>query len=101
MNLRANINLMPYKLFKKLRLRELKPTTMSIQLADRLVKYPKGIIEVVLVKMDKFIFLVDFFILDIDKDIEIPLIIGRPFLTIIRAIIDVNDGRLVLKAKDE
>ena len=49
---------------------------MSLQLADRLVKYPTGKIEYVLVKVDKFIFLVDFVILDMDEDVEVPLILG-------------------------
>ena len=74
---------------------------MSIQLANRLIKYPTGIIEDVLFKIDKFIFLVDFVILDIDEDIEIPLILGWPFLATIKDIIDVSDGRLVLRVRDE
>ena len=71
----ANINLMPYNLFKKLGLGELKSTRMSIQLVDRLVKYPRGIIEDVLVKIDKFIFPVDFVILDMDEHVKAPLIL--------------------------
>ena len=100
-DLGASINLMPYKMFKKLGLGEPKPTRMSIQLADRSVKYPKGIIEDVLVKVDKFIFPVDFVILEMDEDIEVPLILGRPFLATARAIIDVSDGKLVLRVGDE
>ena len=55
-DLGASINLMPYKLFKRLELGEPKPTRMSIQLADRSIKYPKGIIEDILVKVGKYIF---------------------------------------------
>ncbi|KAK5775066.1 hypothetical protein PVK06_042933 [Gossypium arboreum] len=65
-DLGASINLMPYKMFKQLGVEEPKPTRMSIQLADRSIKYPRGIIEDVLVKVDKFIFPVDFFVLDMD-----------------------------------
>ncbi|CAH9074071.1 unnamed protein product [Cuscuta epithymum] len=79
-DLGASINLMPLVLYEKLALGPLKPTRMCIQLADRSVKYPQGIIEDVLVKVDKFIFPVDFVILDMDQDREVPLILGRPFL---------------------
>ena len=100
-DLEASINFIPYKLSKKLGLGEPKPTKMSIQLVDRSVKYPKGIIENVLVKIDKFIFPVDFVILDMDEDIEILLILGWTFLAITRVIIDVSNGRLVLKVRNE
>ena len=95
-DLGASINLLPYDIFKKLGLGEPKPTRMSIQLADRSIKYPRGIIEDVLVKIDKFIFPVDFVILDMDEDVNVPLILGRPFLATAKAIIDVHDGKLIL-----
>ncbi|XP_027348121.1 uncharacterized protein LOC113859587 [Abrus precatorius] len=100
-DLSASINLMPYSIFKKLGLREPRPTRMSIQLADRSIKYPRCIIEDVLVKVDKFIFPVDFVILDMDEDIDVPLILGRPFLATAGAIIDVRDGKLILRVGDE
>ncbi|XP_027347997.1 uncharacterized protein LOC113859415 [Abrus precatorius] len=96
-DLGASINLMPYSVFKKLGLGEPRPTRMSIQLADRSIKYPRGIIEDVLVKVDKFIFSVDFVILDMDEDTNVPLILGRPFLATAGAIIDVRDGKLILR----
>ena len=65
------------------------------------MKYPKGIIEDVLVEVDKFVFLVNLVISNMDKEIEVPLILGRPFLAIVRAITDVNDGRLVLRVREE
>nr|XP_023873469.1 uncharacterized protein LOC111986064 [Quercus suber] len=73
----------------KLGLGEAKPTTISLQLADRSIKYPRGVIENVLVKVDKFIFPIDFIVLDMDEDKEIPLILGRPFLATGRTLIDV------------
>ncbi|XP_021979522.1 uncharacterized protein LOC110875628 [Helianthus annuus] len=72
-DLGASINLMPYAVFAKLDLGEPKPTRMSIQLADRSVKYPRGIIENMLVKIDKFVFPVNFAILDMDEDKNVPL----------------------------
>ena len=75
-DLGASINLMPLSVFRKLGLGEVKSTTISLQLADRSIKYPRGAIEDVLVKVDKFIFPADFIVLDMDEDEEIPLILG-------------------------
>ncbi|KAL8486895.1 hypothetical protein ACS0TY_023547 [Phlomoides rotata] len=95
-DLGASINLMPLSLFKTLSLGELKPTTMNLQLADRTVTYPRGIVEDVLVKVDKFIFPVDFVVLDMVEDRVIPLILGRLFLATGRAMIDVRNEELTL-----
>ncbi|XP_073126150.1 uncharacterized protein [Henckelia pumila] len=94
-DLGASINLMPYSVFRKLNLGEPKSTRMSLQLADRSIKYPRGIIEDVLVKVDKFIFLVDFVVLDMEEDLDMPLILGRPFLETGKALIDVQKGDLL------
>ncbi|XP_022041040.1 uncharacterized protein LOC110943611 [Helianthus annuus] len=100
-DLGASINLMPYSIFAKLDLGEPSPTRMSIQLADRSVKFPRGIVENMLVKVDKFVFPVDFVILDMDEDSEVPLILGRPFLATTRALIDVYDGKLTLRVDED
>ena len=100
-DLGASINQMPLSIFRKLGLGEVKPTTISLQLVDRSIKYPKGVIEDVLVKVDKFIFLADFIVLDMDEDNKIPLILGRPFLTTGRTLIDVQQGKLVLRAGED
>ena len=89
-DLGASINVMPYKMFKRLGLGKPKQTRMSIQLDDKTVRFPKGIIEDVLVKIDKFIYPVDFVVLDIDEDNEVHLILGRPFLATARTIINVS-----------
>ena len=68
---------------------------MSIQLPARSLRFARGITEDVLVNVDKLIFPIDFVILDIDEDIEMHLILGQPFL------IDVREGKLVLKVRDE
>nr|CAN69639.1 hypothetical protein VITISV_040272 [Vitis vinifera] len=75
---------------RKLELGEVKPTTVSLQLADRSIKHPRGIIEDVLVKVDKFIFSVDFIVLEMEEDRDVPLILGRPFLATGRTLIDVH-----------
>ena len=75
----------------------MKQTTISLQLVDRSIKYPRGIIEDVLVKVDKFIFPTNFVVLDMEEDQEVPLILGRPFLATGRALIDVQKGELTLR----
>ncbi|KAA3483472.1 Retrovirus-related Pol polyprotein from transposon opus [Gossypium australe] len=97
----ASINVMPYSLFKRLGLGKPKQTRMSIQLADKTVGIPRGIIEDVLVKIDKFVFPVDFVVLDMDDDNSIPLILGRPFLATAKTKIDVATGELILRVSDE
>ncbi|GKB46698.1 DNA-directed DNA polymerase [Tanacetum coccineum] len=77
---------------------KLKPTQMSIQLADRSIKYPIGVCENLLVK---FIFLIDFVVLEMDEDELVPIILGRPFLATARAVIDVHEGKLSLRVENE
>ena len=100
-DLGASINLMPFFLFRKLQLGELTPTNMTLQLADHSIKKPHGIIEDVLVKVDKFIFPVDFVVLDFEEDSKCHLILGRPFLNTGRAIIDVHEGKITLRVGNE
>ena len=68
---------------------------------DRSITYPRGIVEDVLVKVDKFIFLIDFIVLDMEENQEVPLILGRPFLAVVRAMIDVQQGNLILRINNE
>ncbi|XP_024030537.1 uncharacterized protein LOC112094270 [Morus notabilis] len=91
-DLGASINLMPMSIFKKLGIGEAWPTTVTLQLADRSLAHPEGKIENVLVKVDKFIFPADFIILDYEADVEVPIILGRPFLATGRTLIDVQKG---------
>ncbi|GKB38461.1 putative reverse transcriptase domain-containing protein, partial [Tanacetum coccineum] len=70
---------MPLSTYLNLGLGELAHTKLTVELADRIVKYPKGIAENVLVGIGKFVFPVDFIILDKPEDIKVPLILGRPF----------------------
>ncbi|GKC66512.1 ribonuclease H-like domain-containing protein [Tanacetum coccineum] len=78
-DIRASVSVMPFLTYINLGLGKLAPTKLIVELADRTVKHPKGIAENVLVGIDKFIFPVDFIVLDIPKDIKTPLILGRPF----------------------
>ncbi|XP_019235392.1 PREDICTED: uncharacterized protein LOC109215729 [Nicotiana attenuata] len=97
----ASINLMPFSIFRKLELGEMKDTGVSLQLADQSTKKPKGIIENILVRVDKFVFPVDFIVLEMEENTEVPLILGRPFLATWRAIIDVHQGQLILRVDQE
>ncbi|KAL0315951.1 UNVERIFIED_CONTAM: hypothetical protein Sradi_5473300 [Sesamum radiatum] len=100
-DLGASVNLMPYSIFEKLGMHELAPSIITLQLADRSIKYPRGIAEDVLVKVGQFIIPVDFIVLDMEEDKNMPLILGRPFLATSRALIDVQKGQLTLRVNDE
>ncbi|XP_057803352.1 uncharacterized protein LOC131018653 [Salvia miltiorrhiza] len=100
-DLGASINLMPLSVFKQLAIGELKSTSMRLQMADRSVTYPHGIVDNVLVKVGGFILPADFVVLDIEDDNKILLILGRPFLPTGRALIDVEKGELTLRVHDE
>ena len=80
---------------------EARPTTVTLQLIDRSLKHPREVIEDVLVKVDKFIFLANFIVLYMEEDKEIPIILGRPFLPTGRAMIDVQKGKLKLRVQDD
>nr|XP_009594767.1 uncharacterized protein LOC104091192 [Nicotiana tomentosiformis] len=97
----ALINLMPFSIFRKLNLGEMKDIGVSLQFADQSTKTTKGIIENVLVRVDKFVFPVDFIVLEMKECPDEPIILGRPFLTTGRAIIDVHQGQLILRVYEE
>ena len=71
---------MPLSVVKRLSLRELTPTTMTLQMVDRSMVQPEGILEDVLIKVGKIIFPVDFVVMNIEEDKRVPVLLGRPFL---------------------
>ncbi|XP_070050785.1 uncharacterized protein [Nicotiana tomentosiformis] len=93
-DLGSSINLMPLAIYTKLGIGIARPTSMLLQLADRIVKRPIGILDDVLVQVGKFVFSVDFVILDCQVDEKIHIILGRPFLATGRALIDCETGEL-------
>ncbi|GJX11520.1 hypothetical protein Tco_0201379 [Tanacetum coccineum] len=95
-DLGASVSVMPLLTYLNLGLGKLAYTKLTVELADRTVKYPKGIAENVLVGIGKFVFPVDFIILDMLKDIKVPLILGRPFLSTAHAKIDVFKRKITL-----
>ena len=100
LDLGANVNLLPYSVYKQLGLGELKPTNITLSLVDRSVKIPKGIVENVLVKVDKFYYPVDFVVLDTEPIAvgpnHVPIILGRPFLATSNVIINCRNGVMQL-----
>ena len=80
-DLGSSANLMPISFFRKLKFANLVPTQVILQLVDRSAHYPMGILEDLLVKIDKFYFSTDFIVLDMEEDISIPIIVSRGFLT--------------------
>jgi len=100
-DLGASVSVMPYTICQKLKLGNLKFTNMTLQMADRSIKRPVGLLEDVPVQIGKYFIPVDFVVLDIAEDANIPIILGRPFLNTAGAIIDVKQGRLTLEVGED
>ncbi|GJQ89916.1 putative reverse transcriptase domain-containing protein [Tanacetum coccineum] len=92
---------MPFSTYLNLGLGELAHTKLIVELADRTVKYPKRIAENVLVEIGKFIFPIDFIILDMPEDVKMPLILRRTFLSTAHAKIDVFKRKIILRVGEE
>ncbi|GKE59772.1 reverse transcriptase domain-containing protein [Tanacetum coccineum] len=95
-DLGASISLMPLSIWRKLSLLELTPTQMILELADRSTTRPTGIAEDIFVRVGKFYFLADFVVIDYVVDPRVPLILRRPFLRMVRALIDVYGEEFTL-----
>jgi len=104
LDLGARVNLLPYFVFQSLNLGELKLTSVTLLLTNRSVKVPRGIVEDVLVQVDKFIYPVDFVVLDITQPVEacnsIPFILRRPFLVTSNALINCRNGLMKLSFRN-
>ena len=100
LDLAASVNLLPYSMYKQLGLGELKPTSITLSLADRSIKIPKGTMEDVLIQVNKFYYQVDFVVLDTEPDATranyVPIILGRPSLATSNAIINCRNGVMQL-----
>ncbi|XP_020209430.1 uncharacterized protein LOC109794391, partial [Cajanus cajan] len=103
LDLGASINVMPLSIFKSLSLGPMQPTGVVIQLANRSVAHPTGLIEDVLVRVGELIFPADFYVLDMEEGFShgsAPIILGRPFLKTARTKIDVYAGTLSMEFGD-
>ncbi|XP_060177969.1 uncharacterized protein LOC132607906 [Lycium barbarum] len=97
----VSINLTPLAIFKKSGLGMPRPTSMQLQMADRSIKKPVGIIDDVLVQMGKFMLPTDFIILDCAVDKAISIFLGRPFLATGRALMDSKKNKIKFRVNDE
>ncbi|KHN44888.1 hypothetical protein glysoja_042918, partial [Glycine soja] len=100
-DLGASINLMPLSMCRRFGNLKIDPTRMTLQLVDRSITRPYGVVEDVLVKVRHFTFPVDFVIMDIDEDTKIPLILGRPFMLTANCVVDMGNGSLELSIDNQ
>jgi len=87
------MSLTPHLIWKRLQVGELKPTTILIQLADPSIKYPIGVIRDVSFQVGELFIHYDFAVMEMEVDVEIPIILGGPFLVTVDPMIDVKNGR--------
>ena len=99
-DLGASINLMSLSMCKRIGDLKIDPTRMTLQLADHSITRPFGVVEDVLVKVRHFTFLVDFVIMDIEEDEEIPLVLGQPFMLTTKCMVDMGNRNLELSVND-
>ncbi|GJT23907.1 zinc knuckle CX2CX4HX4C containing protein [Tanacetum coccineum] len=100
-DLGASISIMPFSMYKCLGIGTLEPINMIIEMADNTKCTPKEIVENLLIKIDKFIFPVDFVILDMVEDIRMPIILGRPLLATAHAKADIFRKSISLEVGSE
>ncbi|GKC44920.1 reverse transcriptase domain-containing protein, partial [Tanacetum coccineum] len=98
---KASINLLPHSIYKKLGLKALTPTRMTLELANRSITHPMGIAEDVVVRVDGFTFLADFVVVNFEPVQKVPIILGRPFLRIAKSLIDLYEETLTLRVGKE
>ncbi|XP_021719312.1 uncharacterized protein LOC110686986 [Chenopodium quinoa] len=99
-DLASSVSVMPLSVCNGLNMGALKYTQITLQMADRSIKYPLGVLEDVPVWVGKFFIPVDFIVLEMEEDSNIPIILGRPFLCTAGAVIDVKSGSLTLSVGD-
>ena len=99
-DLRVSINIMSYSVYLQLGLGKIKPTPMTFQLADGSIQHPKGIVEDLLVQVDKFKMPMDFVVLEMKgsrlRHKEHMILLGRPFMASTKNVIDVQSGKLTM-----
>ncbi|XP_021743252.1 uncharacterized protein LOC110709348 [Chenopodium quinoa] len=100
-DLGASVSFMPYYVYQKLSVGTLSPTNITLQLADCSIKFPMGKVVDIPLRVGKFTFPVVFYVLEMDEDERIPIILDRPFLATSRAIINVKEGKISLKIHND
>ena len=99
-DLGGSVSLLPLSLLKRIGIGDLKPTKMTLQLAGRSIIYPAEILEDIPIKVGKIYIPTDFVVVDIKEDSEIPLLLGRSFLTAAGAVINVKYGKMIFHVDD-
>ncbi|XP_075489519.1 uncharacterized protein LOC142528362 [Primulina tabacum] len=97
----ASVNIMPISLYEKLGLSRIKPTGLSLQMADKSVRTPLGIVEDVELKIDKIRLLAYFVVLDMGNSQNVRAILGQPFLATAGAVIDLRQGKLTMEVNGQ
>jgi hypothetical protein len=100
-DLGSSINLIPLSVIERIGGLDITRTRMTLQLADKSITRPSGMAEDVLIRVDKLVFSIDFVVMDIEEDDDVPLILGRPFMKTARMMIDIDDGVMKVKVQDE
>ncbi|CAL2239445.1 unnamed protein product [Prunus armeniaca] len=105
LDLGASINVMPYSVYQELGLEGIKKTSIRLELADHSIKYPKGIVEDILVQVNTLILPADFVVMDMEDNpygnrVD-PILLGRPFMATADTIIKVKDGTLSMTVLGE
>jgi len=93
-DLGSSVSLLPFSLFKRIGISELKPTKITLKLADRTNVYPVGFIEDIPIEVGGIYIPTDFIVLDMDEDDQVPILLGRPFLATAGAMMDVKGGMI-------
>ncbi|CAL8993247.1 unnamed protein product, partial [Prunus brigantina] len=105
LDLGASINVMPYSVYQELGLEGMKKTSIRLELADHSIKYPKGIVEDILVQVNTLILPADFVVMDMEDNPHEgrvdPILLGRPFMATANTIINVKDGTLSMTVLGE
>ncbi|XP_021721214.1 uncharacterized protein LOC110688759 [Chenopodium quinoa] len=100
-DLGVSVSLMLYSVNQRLELGKLFPTNITLQLIDRSIKFPKGKVEDVPLRVGKFVIPIDFVVLEMDEDFNILIIFGRPFFATSGAMIDVKTAKTSFKVGEE
>jgi hypothetical protein len=95
-DLRASVNLMPTSFFETLGIENLKPTKISLQLADGSVRLPIGILKDIPIRVEKIFFPTDFVVINVKKDLHSLILLGHPVLVTAGADINVKSGNFSL-----
>ncbi|KAI5343477.1 hypothetical protein L3X38_011353 [Prunus dulcis] len=105
LDLGASINVMPYSVYQALGLEGIKKTSIRLELADHSIKYPRGIVEDILVQVNTLILPADFVVMDMEDNPYVdrvdPILLGRPFMATADTIIKVKDGTLSMTVLGE